>query len=72
MPRHPRSTSPSPIGASMPGRPIQMCGVPVHAADAYLARLIRRGFRVAVGEQMEDPEAARGQGADPAAPWCGW
>ncbi len=35
------------------GRPIPMCGVPVHAADAYLARLIRGGFRVAIVEQME-------------------
>ncbi len=43
------------------GKPIQMCGVPVHAADAYLARLIRRGFRVAVGEQMEDPKLRTGK-----------
>ena len=35
------------------GKPIPMCGVPIHAADGYLARLIRRGFRVAVAEQME-------------------
>ncbi|MGI4744644.1 MAG: DNA mismatch repair protein MutS [Janthinobacterium lividum] len=35
------------------GEPIAMCGVPVHAAQAYLARLIRRGFRVAVAEQTE-------------------
>ncbi len=41
------------------GAPIAMCGVPVHAAEAYLARLIRRGFRVAVAEQMEDPKARR-------------
>src|SRR5690348_6146851 len=34
------------------GEPVSMCGVPVHAADAYLARLIRRGFRVAIAEQM--------------------
>ncbi len=40
------------------GAPIPMCGVPVHAADAYLSRLIRRGFRVAVAEQME---AAKGR-----------
>jgi len=40
------------------GVPIPMCGVPVHAAEAYLARLIRRGYRVAVAEQME---AARGR-----------
>ncbi|NVN41405.1 MutS N-terminal domain-containing protein, partial [Ameyamaea chiangmaiensis] len=35
------------------GQPIPMCGVPYHAASAYLARLIRRGFRVAVAEQTE-------------------
>ena len=44
------------------GNPIPMCGVPVHASDAYLARLIRRGFRVAVGEQMEDPKTRAGKG----------
>jgi len=41
------------------GEDIPMCGVPVHAADSYLARLIRQGFRVAVCEQMEDPAEAR-------------
>ncbi|MSP04100.1 MAG: DNA mismatch repair protein MutS [Acetobacteraceae bacterium] len=41
------------------GARIAMCGVPVHAAEAYLARLIRRGFRVAVAEQMEDPKVRR-------------
>ena len=43
------------------GTPIPMCGVPVHAADAYLARLIRRGFRVAVAEQMENPKSRTGK-----------
>ena len=43
------------------GAPIPMCGVPIHAADAYLARLIRRGFRVAVAEQMEDPRTRTGK-----------
>ena len=43
------------------GTPIPMCGVPQHAAEAYLARLIRRGFRVAVAEQMEDPKARAGK-----------
>ena len=37
------------------GEEIPMCGVPVHAAEAYLSRLIRQGIRVAVCEQMEDP-----------------
>ena len=36
-----------------------MCGVPVHAADAYLARLIRAGHRVAVAEQVETPDQAK-------------
>ena len=44
------------------GAPIPMCGVPYHAAEAYLARLIRRGFRVAVTEQMEDPKTRNGKG----------
>jgi DNA mismatch repair protein MutS len=43
------------------GAPIPMCGVPVHAAEADLARLIRRGFRVAVAEQMEDPKKRPGK-----------
>ncbi len=38
------------------GLPIPMCGVPHHASEIYLARLIRRGFRVAIVEQMEDPK----------------
>ena len=43
------------------GKPIAMCGVPCHAADGYLARLIRRGFRVAVAEQMETAAARAGK-----------
>ncbi|HEX4173245.1 MAG TPA: DNA mismatch repair protein MutS, partial [Acetobacteraceae bacterium] len=43
------------------GAPVPMCGVPQHAAEAYLARLIRRGFRVAVAEQMEDPKSRSGK-----------
>jgi DNA mismatch repair protein MutS len=45
------------------GSDIAMCGVPVHSHEAYLARLIRRGFRVAICEQVEDPAAARKRGA---------
>jgi DNA mismatch repair protein MutS len=45
------------------GVPVAMCGVPVSQAEMYLARLIRRGFRVAIVEQMEDPAAARARGA---------
>lgn len=43
------------------GTPIPMCGVPHHASEIYLARLIRRGFRVAVVEQMEDPKTRTGK-----------
>jgi DNA mismatch repair protein MutS len=42
------------------GTAIPMCGVPHHAADGYVARLVRKGFRVAICEQMEDPRQARG------------
>ena len=45
------------------GEDIPMCGVPVHAADAYLSRLIREGFRVAVCEQVEDPAEAKRRGS---------
>ena len=41
------------------GEPIPMCGVPVHSADAYLARLIKGGHRVAIAEQIESPAQAR-------------
>lgn len=41
------------------GEAIPMCGVPVHSADGYLARLIRAGHRVAIAEQTETPEQAR-------------
>lgn len=41
------------------GGRIPMCGVPAHSHESYLARLIRRGFRVAVAEQMETPEEAK-------------
>ncbi len=44
------------------GEDIPMCGVPVVRADEYLQKLIRQGFRVAVAEQLEDPEAAKRRG----------
>jgi DNA mismatch repair protein MutS len=43
------------------GTPIPMCGVPHHSAEIYLARLIRRGFRVAIVEQTEDPKTRTGK-----------
>jgi len=45
------------------GADIPMCGVPVHTAEAYLARLIRAGFKVAICDQIEDPAEARRRGA---------
>lgn len=46
------------------GKPEQertpMCGVPYHSAQSYIARLIKRGYKVAICEQMEDPAEARG------------
>ncbi|HET7871121.1 MAG TPA: DNA mismatch repair protein MutS, partial [Terriglobales bacterium] len=38
---------------------VPMCGVPYHAAEGYLAKLLRKGFRVAICEQMEDPKLAK-------------
>src|SRR5579859_6192476 len=38
---------------------VPMCGVPYHAAEGYLAKLLRKGFRVAICEQMEDPKVAK-------------
>jgi len=45
------------------GQPIPMCGVPVHAAESYLARLIRAGRRVAIAEQVESPAEAKKRGS---------
>ncbi len=45
------------------GEDIPMCGVPVHAAEGYLLTLIRKGFRVAVCEQMENPAEAKKRGS---------
>ncbi len=45
------------------GEDIPMCGVPVHSAEGYLLQLIRKGFRVAIAEQMEDPAEAKKRGS---------
>ena len=45
------------------GEDIPMCGVPFHAYESYLARLIRKGFKVAICEQTEDPKEAKKRGA---------
>ncbi len=42
------------------GEPIPMCGVPFHAVDTYLARLLKRGISVAICEQIGDPNEAKG------------
>jgi len=48
------------------GQPVAMCGVPVHAAESYLARLIRAGHRVAIAEQIESPAEAKARGGSKA------
>jgi DNA mismatch repair protein MutS len=45
------------------GEPIPMCGVPIHAGEAYLARLIKAGHRVAIAEQTESPAEAKKRGS---------
>lgn len=42
------------------GTAVPMCGVPFHAADTYIARLVKKGYRVAICEQVEDPKKAKG------------
>ena len=46
--------------SSKQGQSIPLCGVPYHAVDSYLARMIKQGFRVAICEQVEDPKKAKG------------
>jgi DNA mismatch repair protein MutS len=41
------------------GEPVPMCGVPAHSAENYIARLIQKGFRVAICDQVEDPRMAK-------------
>ena len=42
------------------GEPVPMCGVPRHSAENYIARLVQKGYRVAVCDQMEDPKSVKG------------
>ncbi|MCC7124067.1 MAG: DNA mismatch repair protein MutS [Acidobacteria bacterium] len=42
------------------GTAVPMCGVPYHAGDGYIARLVKKGYRVAICEQVEDPKKAKG------------
>src|SRR4051812_14767876 len=42
------------------GAGIPMCGIPYHALDGYLGKLVKKGFRVAICEQVEDPKKAKG------------
>jgi DNA mismatch repair protein MutS len=41
------------------GSPIPMCGMPYHSIDGYIARLIKRGFKIAICDQVEDPRTAK-------------
>src|SRR5207302_1204378 len=41
------------------GNAVPMCGVPYHSAEGYIAKLIRKGFKVAICEQMEDPKLGK-------------
>src|SRR5437868_993632 len=41
------------------GNTVPMCGVPYHAAEGYLSKLLRKGFKVAICEQMEDPKKVK-------------
>src|SRR5215211_870307 len=42
------------------GTAVPMCGVPFHAADGYITRLVKKGYRVAICEQIENPKTAKG------------
>ncbi len=42
------------------GKRAPMCGIPYHAADSYIARLVTSGYKVAICEQVEDPKLAQG------------
>ena len=46
--------------AEDPEEKIPMCGVPYHSAEAYIGRLIAKGYKIAICEQLEDPATAKG------------
>jgi DNA mismatch repair protein MutS len=46
--------------ADRAGKPIPMCGIPHHAVNGYLTKLIKKGYRIAICEQVEDPRLAKG------------
>lgn len=52
------------------GERAPMCGVPYHAVEGYISKLVTKGFRVAVCEQLEDPGSR--QRASSSATWCAW
>ncbi|MBI4581953.1 MAG: DNA mismatch repair protein MutS, partial [Planctomycetes bacterium] len=47
-------------GAGPDGKPVPLAGIPYHALESYLTKLVRAGFKVAISEQVEDPKAAKG------------
>src|SRR5581483_8088205 len=55
-----RELTPTSRSKDASGGGIPMCGVPHHAVDGYIARLVKRGFRVAICDQVEDPRKAKG------------
>ena len=44
------------------GERAPMCGVPYHSAEGYIAKLVQKGYKIAICEQMEDPKKAKGLG----------
>src|SRR5262245_37383064 len=49
-------------GKGRDGNPIPLAGIPYHALESYLSKLVKAGYKVAISEQMEDPKQAKGVG----------
>ncbi len=47
-------------GRDLDGEKMPLAGVPIHAGEAYIARMVKKGYRVAVCNQVEDPKKAKG------------